>query len=243
VSISECQGPHFDDDGLLHIWDGLLDDTVPDSAPTSAPINTSYIGPVPIEQQLIPLPSNGKISQDYKDLEVAHRIALAELHLNRIRDLITEKSFQYSHVIRVAPRKGVVVRSRASIKKLNSQISLQCQLYAQCRTRLIRLGADPIIMSRLKFLSPEDVRASTAIIDPNKSGSTRLKLSWIWETADAHCFGLAESVGPDAESPSALLECKYSNIYGCNTLIDIMSQFAVFTGCVLGLSFTDGEKR
>lgn len=217
VNISECQGPYIDDNGQLHMWDGMVDDTIADSAPTSAPVSSSFVGPVPIEQEPIPLPSNGRISQAYNNLELSHRISLADLHLNRIRDLIAEKSFQYSHVIRVAPRKGVVVRSRASIKKLNGRISLQCQLYAHCRTQLIRLGADPILMSRLKVLTPEDVKASTAIINPNISGSTQLKLSWIWGTADAHRLGLAETVGPDAESPAALLECQYFDIWH-NTL-------------------------
>ena len=92
VNISECQGPYIDDDGQLHMWDGMVDDTIPDSAPTSAPVSTSFIRPVPIKQEPIPLPSNGRISQAFNNLELSHRISLADLHLNRIRDLIAEKS-------------------------------------------------------------------------------------------------------------------------------------------------------
>ncbi|KAF8801024.1 hypothetical protein BYT27DRAFT_7116196, partial [Phlegmacium glaucopus] len=45
----------------------------------------------------------------------------------------------------------------------------------------------------LKPLQPEDIRASTAIVNPNEPGSTQLKLSWIWQTAGGHRLGLAAS--------------------------------------------------
>ena len=38
---------------------------------------------------------------------------------------------------------------------------------------------------------PEDVKASTAIVNPNEPGSTQLKLSWIWQTAGSHHWGLS----------------------------------------------------
>ena len=38
---------------------------------------------------------------------------------------------------------------------------------------------------------PEDVKASTAIVNPNEPGSTCLKLSWIWQTASGHHLGLS----------------------------------------------------
>ena len=38
---------------------------------------------------------------------------------------------------------------------------------------------------------PEDVKASTAIMNPNEPVSTRLKLSWIWKTAGGHHWGLS----------------------------------------------------
>ena len=36
----------------------------------------------------------------------------------------------------------------------------------------------------------EDVKASTAIVNPNEPGSTWLKLSWIWQTAGSHHWEL-----------------------------------------------------
>src|ERR1700678_3152447 len=80
------------------------------------------------------------VGQEHAPLELSYRIQHAENHLNRIRDLIAEKSFQFSHVICVAPRKDVNTRSRAEVKKLNLKISVHCRLYTQCRARLITLG-------------------------------------------------------------------------------------------------------
>ena len=160
--------------------------------PVPAPIlPDSPTGPLPIEEQPISLPSNGNVPAIYRELELSHRISHADHHLNRIRDLIAEKSFQYSHVIRVAPRKGVNVSSRAAVKKLNLEIALHCRLYSQCRTRLLRLGANPATQSRFRVLTPDDIKASTAVVNPNEPGSTRLKLSWIWQTAGGHRLGLA----------------------------------------------------
>ena len=79
-------------------------------------------GPIQIEDQIIPLPSNENARAEYAQLEIEHRITHADHHLNRIPDLIAEKSFQYfAHVIRVAPRKAVNTRTRAKVKKLNLQ--------------------------------------------------------------------------------------------------------------------------
>ncbi|KAF8802065.1 hypothetical protein BYT27DRAFT_7113486, partial [Phlegmacium glaucopus] len=60
----------------------------------------------------------------YCELEISHRVVHADHHLNRIRELIAEKSFQFSHVIRVSPRKAVNTHSRATVKKLNLKISV-----------------------------------------------------------------------------------------------------------------------
>ena len=47
---------------------------------------------------------------------------------------------------------------------------------------MIHLGADNKVLERFQILKKEDVRASTAIINPNIPGSSSVKLSWIWQT-------------------------------------------------------------
>lgn len=126
----------------LSSWDDIANEPVP-GGPNSSDIieDPACVGPVQIEDQILLLPSNGNVEQHFSSLELKHRISHADHHLNRVRDLIAEKSFQYSHVIRVAPRKAVNTRSRAEVKKLNLRISVLCRLYSQCRARIILLGA------------------------------------------------------------------------------------------------------
>lgn len=208
---------------LLDIWDDLAFDPI-ETISVSALPNTvqaevrpsneispdttlrnaiGTIGPFPIEDQIIALPSNGNTSIVYRDLELMHRIRLAEEQLNHIRNLIAEKSFQFSHVIRVSPRKGATTRSRAAVKKLNNQIAEHGRMYGRCRAGIQILKADDIILSRLKILTPTDVGGSTAMLNPNAPGSTRIKLSWIWQTSGRHIVELPLSHNQHADSPNS----------------------------------------
>lgn len=172
-------------------------------------IAPSIVGELPpIENQIIALPSNGNVSREHQGTELPFRIQQARRHLSRIRELIADKSFQYSHVIRVVRRTGVTTRSRATIKKLNAQIALHCHIYARARARLLILGADPSITRNLKILTPEDIKASTAIVNPNVEGSTTLELSWIWQGSQGHRFGLTREIDEAEADPSTMLECK-----------------------------------
>jgi len=140
-----------------------------------------------IEDYLIPFPSNGNMDIRYRNLELTLWSFHAEHHLSCIQELIAKKSFQYSHVMCVSPRKGTTTHSQASVKKLNTEIALHCRMYTRCWACLIILGGD---QSRFKVLTPDDVKASTAIINHNESGSTRLtKLSWIWESSEVINLG------------------------------------------------------
>ena len=81
------------------------------------------------------------------------------------------------------------------MKKINLQISIHCRLYTQCRAQLIKLGASQDQMIHFKVLTVNDIKASTAIVNPNEPGSTQLKLSWIWQSASGHHWGLVPGTG------------------------------------------------
>ena len=68
-------------------------------------INTNVIQP---EWRPLPIPSNySSAGNIYRTVELDLCIQQAARSLHILRDLIADKSFQLSHVIRVAPRKGV----------------------------------------------------------------------------------------------------------------------------------------
>lgn len=229
------------------VWDNLaLDEVVnsaevvPPSAEGSAPAASASssgssshsdqrqsMGPLRIEDQLIALPSNGNANNVHRELEIVHRIASAEEKLNHIRNLIAEKSFQFSHVIRVSPRKGVTTRARAIVKKLNNQIADQCRMYTRCRSALLILGPDPSIISRFNVLTPIDVASSTAILNPNEQGSTTIKLSWIWQSSAHYIFDYGGSTADDSQSALECL-CLFLQLYNLMELIFL--QFGEYIG-------------
>jgi len=244
------------------IWDGLAFDPIfPSAEPSAEPsaINADSIpgtnpphkttpityGPIPIEDHVIALPSNRNTNNMYRELELGHRISHAEQQLNQIRQLIAEKSFQFSHIRRVAPRKGVVTRSRGVVKKLNKTIAEHCRMYMRCRSRLVFLGAEPQVLTRLQVLNPVDIHASTAILNPNEPGSTRIKLPWIWQTAARHygmsTSGAEENAETTAEELSSLVECEF--ILPQSIIIFTPYQFGGFTGYALELNVRGGKKR
>src|SRR6202522_2236051 len=128
----------------LGMWDEVVNEPMPGGPAqgdlTPAIDEPASTGATPIENQMLPLPSNENVGQEHAPLELSYQIQHVKMLWNRIVCLIAEKSFQFSHVIRVAPREDVNTRSRAEVKKLNLKISVHCRLYTQCRARLISLG-------------------------------------------------------------------------------------------------------
>jgi hypothetical protein len=135
------------------------------------------------ERRLLSIPSNwSNVDEFNRAGELEQRIQQASRSIGILKDLIADKSFQFSHVIRVAPRKGVRTRARSYIAKLNLRISYQCRVYTRCRNALIKLGAGDEILSIYKTLKIEHLGSSSVLLNPNQPGSTRVQLSWIWQT-------------------------------------------------------------
>lgn len=139
---------------------------------------------VPIERKTVVLPSNGNVQANAtaSDLEIKYRVQQAKLQLNQLRDLIADISFQFSHVIRGQIRKNIRTRSQKRVKSLHNQLTLQARIYTRCRNHMVALNCEESLLSQYRVLTREDLKSSTAILDPNKPGSTSLKLSWIWHS-------------------------------------------------------------
>ena len=120
--------------------------------------------------------------------------------------------------MRHAPSKGICTRSRAAIVELKNQITHSCRVYNRAQAAMVHLGADTPILIKFHILVQEDVRASTAIIDPNISGSSTVRLSWIWET-------WASGLGAGADT---LVECEFCSwLIGCAKYITLLFCYLV----------------
>lgn len=47
---------------------------------------------------------------------------------------------------------------------------------------MVALNCVPTLLGQYQVLTRQDLKSSTAILDPNQPGSTSLKLSWIWHS-------------------------------------------------------------
>lgn len=215
----------FDSRDPLAHWDAVVQDLdeaptpAPAAAPTSAP-RTRSTDAILVEEQIICLPSNRNVTGHNDGVELILRQTQAKFHLGQLRELISEKSFLYSDVIRKAPRKGVRTRARGTVKNINTQISLHCQVYSNCRSRLIVLGADDATLQQYRELKKEDIKASTAILTPNTPGSTSLQLSWIWHDVTRHIIPGADVELPETDA-ATILECMHDLILTCVILTRI----------------------
>ena len=155
---------------------------------------------VPPEARRLSIPSRWESRDNiYRAVELRLRISQADRTLQALRNTIADKSFQYSHIMRVAPRKAVRTRARTAIAKLNFLITYYSRVYGECRTSMVQLGADNITLNKYQTLQKDDVKSSTALLNPNEPGSTRVQLSWIWQTLP----------GSPESQPEILQECEY----------------------------------
>ena len=167
-------------------------------AQVAATINAGEFAIGPPETRRLSIPSTWSSTEnEYRVVELELRIQQATKTLQALRDSIADKSFQFSHVIRVAPKKGVRTRARATIAKLNHLIAYQSRVYGRCRAAMARLGADNPTLNKFQILLKEHVKSSTALLNPNEPGSTRLQLTWIWKMSSPGAAG----------TPAALREC------------------------------------
>jgi len=139
---------------------------------------------LPPERIPLHLPSShNTTAHPFRKAELVLQVKQATRYLAALCDAIAQKSFQYSHVMRLAPSKGTWTRSRMAIIRITDQVAHYSKVYCQARTALVRLGADETTLNKFKVLTRDDVKASTAILDPNIPGSSNIQLSWIWETS------------------------------------------------------------
>ena len=169
------------------------DDPDDDDEPVTAqsrilqPEDVEVVSPETIS---LPLPSSFAVSHLR---EALRHLALCELRLregqandalHHLRIAIAHKSFIYRTRIRNnAPTTGFArrLRSYGEIYTLQLTIDAAAKVYNTARKAMVKLGASSTLLAKYKPLSANDLVASTAVMDPNARGQTRVQLSWIWQ--------------------------------------------------------------
>lgn len=198
-------------------------DDVSDSAAASSPDevgnHTEQAADIKAERQTLTIPSNGNVATDVGQVELKYRTRQARRQVSRLRDIIADISFQYSHVIRGAIRRSVRSNAQKRLKTLHHDLVLQARIYSRCRSRLIALKCDQRLLSVFRILTKEDLKASTSILRPNIAGSSSLQLSWLWQTGRWFLFAEPETIATTNQyaeaEPQSLLECTIYFMFIC----------------------------
>ena len=105
-----------------------------------------------------------------------------------------------------------------------------CCIYSKCQSTLVALGADHLTLSRFNVLNPDDVKGSTAVLNPNEPDYTQIKLSWIWQnttqwlnfqhtTEFNHLQNANTNAGTNAGVVNNFIECGYNSFQSLNIFI------------------------
>ena len=160
------------------------------------------------EQITLPLPSAygaqmclGRLAIPAR-IELRLRIGQANDTLHDLRVAIAQKSFIYRTQIRKnAPTTSFVTRLRShdDAFAVQSTIGYAARIYSRCRSAMEILGASSTLLDQYRCLAPDDIVASTAVMDPNARGHRNAGLSWIWQTL------------PSAQTPAFVTESTFSS--------------------------------
>jgi hypothetical protein len=236
-------GDDVDDGWIDNEWKDIADDgmEIPD-----APFSFSFpLTSIPTEmiqdteRKVVLLPSTIGHDRCLKlglqsliQKEVALREGQANDSLQAIRLAIGEKSFRFRKQLRLAGSKKKKTRSWDGIHVVGKRLQHHRLVYRQARDALSRLGVPPeTLQSEFRELTDDDLRTSTAVMEPNARGQRKAELSWIWQ-----------QTGMKITNQTSLVnECE------CRTLlIPIVSesrQYIVSIGCGQDLVVTDGWKN
>ncbi|KAG6914703.1 hypothetical protein DXG01_015850 [Tephrocybe rancida] len=151
------------------------------------------------ESKVIALPSSSQpLVSTLRSLELMLWVEQANCYLQNLRAVIAEKLFLYTHVICAKTIKAVMTQAWGVIAELNFKMTGICRSYSCGQAALVALVAPNEVLEKYCKLHKTDTKSSTVLLTPNITGSTTLKLSWIW---------LVDSLTP-GDSPELLCECE-----------------------------------
>ncbi|KAG0692326.1 hypothetical protein DFH29DRAFT_882655 [Suillus ampliporus] len=138
------------------------------------------------EMVVIPLPSNLGIYR-CEELGAARlvrqettlREGQANDMLHAIRVHLADKAVLFRTTIRPAKSQARTTRAWAQVHSVEWVINLNSMIYKKCRAQLSNLGADQLL-ERYRVLEKSDLKATSAVADPNARGQRNSTLLWFW---------------------------------------------------------------
>lgn len=157
------------------------------------------------EHTRLRLPSNmsveGNLSGPLKKMraeELNLRIGHANDILQQLRILLAKKSFLFRTSVRSANSQQRKTRARKETSVVEKAVRHQVKLYYRTRAAMVRLGATEAVSSKYQALQPEQIKVSTAVVDPNARGQRLTQMPWFWRV----------NIREDVDEDEAMMECE-----------------------------------
>ncbi|KAG2111303.1 uncharacterized protein F5147DRAFT_573626, partial [Suillus discolor] len=157
-----------------------LDD---DQNPDPDTHDTSIFQP---ELTVIPLPSNiGELRCRELGLtnlmkeEIALHEGQANDALHAIRVHLGDKAVLFCNTVRSAKSQASSTRAWTRVRSVETAVNLNASIYSKCQSQLAKLS-DHDLLKKYIPLKKDDLKASSAVADPNARGQRDTTLSWFW---------------------------------------------------------------
>ncbi|KAG1796924.1 uncharacterized protein HD556DRAFT_1441099 [Suillus plorans] len=182
VDVNDPDCPVNSVRNLLHDDEGYSDlDNDQNSDPN--PLDTSMFQP---ELTVIPLPSNiGEVRCRELGLtnlmkeEISLREGQANDALHAIRVHLGDKALIFHNTVQSAKSQASSTRAWTRVRSVETAVNLNASIYSKCRSQLAKLP-DHDLLKKYLPLKKEDLKASSAVADPNARGQRDTTLSWFW---------------------------------------------------------------
>ncbi|KAH9912597.1 uncharacterized protein B0H18DRAFT_889665 [Fomitopsis serialis] len=120
--------------------------------------------------------------QPYAKAELELRIGQANDILHQLRILLSQKSFVMRAKVRDAKSQTRKTRAWADVHSVQKGVEHHARMYRKVRHAMTALGAPPATMRKYQKLVPDDLKISTAVVEPNQRGQRHTRLPWLWTT-------------------------------------------------------------
>ncbi|KAG1738640.1 uncharacterized protein EDB91DRAFT_1237709 [Suillus paluster] len=123
------------------------------------------------ELTVIPLPSNIE--------ETTLQEGQANDALHAIRVHLGDKAVIFRNTVWSAKSQASSTRAWTQVRSVETAVNLNASIYSKCRLQLANLP-DHDLLKKYLPLKKEDLKASSAVADPNAHGQRDTTLSWFW---------------------------------------------------------------
>lgn len=143
--------------------------------------------------------------QDLLSKEYQLRQGQANDALEGVRVSLANLSFEYGRKLRKIKKSKVKkTRAWATVHAVGRTLHLHRQIYSYAVDAISRLGdPDKMIGRQYKPLLKADMKANTAVADPNARGQSKAKPAWFWSS----------NLEGDMQDNERMVECKASLLY------------------------------